>query len=174
MVVSLVNVLAIADNVEVKTFRPVHGIAVVIAFSLLMWLASYALEGGLRRSGHQRVAPQRDGTVRIDITGQDPLQVRFFRFLNPANQEVEFFVARDAAGDFQVAFDANEVCFKHDRGYREEGEWVVCNWCDKAFRIDAINQGGGGCKPVPLDFQLQNKEMVIAEAEILKGWRFFR
>ena len=155
-------------------FRPIHGIFVVPLFMGAILVADYALEGRLGQAGYERVAPERDGTVAIDLAGLEPRQVRFYRFLNTSNQEVKFFVGRDAEGHLQVAFDANEVCAKGKRGYRSEGDWVVCNKCDKAFRLAEVNAGGGGCKPVPIAFREADDQLVLAESEILKGWRLFR
>ena len=73
----------------------------------------------------------------------------------------------------QVAFDANEVCAKSKRGFRHEGEWMVCNKCDKAFRLVSINSGGEGCSPIPVQHQAAGSELVLAESDILRGWRLF-
>ncbi len=166
----------VADNggMSARRFKPLHAVLLVALISVGVVAAEYALEGGFTRSGYTRVAPAQDGSVRIRVADLGPSQVRFFRFLNPSNQEVKFFVGRDPAGEIQVAFDANEICFKTGRGYRHEGDWVVCNKCDKAFRLDEVNAGGGGCKPVPLAHRLAGDELVLTEAQILEGWRFFR
>jgi uncharacterized membrane protein len=111
--------------------------------------------------------------VRIAAEGIGPRQVKFYRFLNPSNQEVPFFVGRDDAGHLQVAFDANEQCAKFKRGFRHDGEWMVCNKCDKAFRLLEINSGGEGCTPIPVHHQLAGSELVLAETDILQGWRLF-
>lgn len=155
-------------------FKPIHGILVVLLFMGTILVADYALEGRLGQAGYERVAPERDGTVTIELAGLEPRQVRFYRFLNTGNQEVKFFVGRDEAGHVQVAFDANEACAKTKRGYRHEGEWLVCNKCDKSFRLSEVNAGGGGCKPVPLAHRLQGSELLLAETDILQGWRLFR
>ncbi|HSF39649.1 MAG TPA: Fe-S-containing protein [Thermoanaerobaculia bacterium] len=155
-------------------FKPIHGVFVVLVFVAAILVGELALEGRLGRSGFERVNPGSDGTVRIDVSDLSPQEVRFFRFLNSGNQEVKFFVGRDAAGQVQVAFDANEPCAKAKRGYRHEGEWLVCNKCDKAFRLAEVNAGGGGCKPVPLKHQVNGGELLLAEGDVLQGWRFFR
>ena len=62
---------------------------------------------------------------------------------------------------------------KNKRGFRHESEWMVCNKCDKSFRLSEVNAGGGGCKPVPLRFQLAGGELLIAQADVLAGWRLF-
>ena len=155
-------------------FRPIHGIILVVLFLAGVLFADFALDGGARRANQERVQPDRQGLVRIDVSSLKSPDVRFFHFINAGNQEVEFFVARDPSGELQVAFDANEVCYKKRRGYRPEGEWVVCNACDKAFRVAEINSGGGGCKPVPLEFQVAGGELLLREDDVLRGWRYFR
>ncbi|HSF42500.1 MAG TPA: Fe-S-containing protein, partial [Thermoanaerobaculia bacterium] len=139
-------------------FKPIHGVFVVLVFVAAILVGELALEGRFGGAGFERVKPGSDGTVRIDVADLSPQEVRFFRFLNSGNQEVKFFVGRDAAGQVQVAFDANEPCAKAKRGYRHEGEWLVCNKCDKAFRLAEVNAGGGGCKPVPLKHQVNGGE----------------
>ncbi|HYU33185.1 MAG TPA: Fe-S-containing protein [Thermoanaerobaculia bacterium] len=156
-----------------RRFKPVHGIVLVLLFVGVVLLAELAFEGKLASSQMQRVSPDRNGMVRISLAGLQPLQVRFYQFLNAGNQEVHFLVGRDPAGHVAVAFDASEDCAKNKRGFRPEGEWLVCNKCDKAFRLAEVNAGGGGCKPVPLEHQVDGDEVVIAEADILKGWRLF-
>lgn len=157
-----------------RRFKPSHGIFLVLLFLGAVLVADLALEGRLGNSDFERVSPGRDGAVRVSLEGLEPLQVRFFQFLNAGNQEVRFLVGRDSAGHVQVAFDANEPCAKAKRGYRAEGEWLVCNKCDKSFRLIEVNAGGGGCKPVPLEHSVEGDELVIAEADILQGWRLFR
>jgi uncharacterized membrane protein len=154
-------------------FRPVHGVIAVVLFAAVVIVADLALDGRLGAPGYQRVAAGADGEVRISLAGLGAQQVRFYHFLNPANQEVWFFVGRDAAGQVQVAFNASEVCAKRKRGFRHEGEWIVCNQCDKSFHLAEVNDGGGGCKPVPLRHQILDGEVLIAQADVLAGWRLF-
>lgn len=157
-----------------RRFKPVYGALIVLAFVGVVVVAELALDGQLSHAGFDRVAPERDGKVRIAVGDLTEDEVRFFRFLNTSNQEVKLFVGRDGGGTVQVAFDANEICFKSKRGYRHEGEWLVCNKCDKAFKLSEVNAGGGGCKPMPIRHQVAGTELVLAEADILEGWRLFR
>jgi uncharacterized membrane protein len=155
-------------------FKPVHGVLAVVLFAGVVVAADLALQGRLGKPAYERVAAGPDGTVRISLAGLEPQQVRFYHFLNSANQEVWFFVGRDPAGQVQVAFDASEVCAKSKRGFRHEGTWVVCNKCDKSFRLAETNAGGGGCRPVPLRFAVAGGELLLAQADVLAGWRLFR
>jgi uncharacterized membrane protein len=157
-----------------RTVRPIHGLILVVLAAAAVVAGDYALEGGFSRSQFERVAPGADGTVRIGLADLAKEQVRFYRFLNPANQEVKFFVGRDAAGAVQVAFDASDVCLKRKRGFRHEGDWMVCNQCDKSFRLESINSDPGGCAPRALAHSLEGDTLVLTEDAVLAGWRFYR
>jgi len=161
------------QNSRMRRFKPIHGVFVVLVFVGLVLLADLALEGRLSGASLERVSPGPDGDVHVSLAGLGPQQVRFYRFLNSGNQEVHFFVGRDAAGAVQVAFDASETCAKLKRGFHHDGEWMVCNKCDKAFRLSEINAGGGGCKPIPLEHRVQGDELVVAQSDVLRGWRLF-
>lgn len=157
-----------------KSLKPMHGAILILLLAGSVMAGSYFLEGGFLRSSYEKVLADEQGLVSLDIADLEAEQVRFFRFINVGNQEVDFFVGRDKNGHVHVAFDANEICYKLKRGYRHQGEWVVCNKCDKSFRLTEINAGGGGCKPVPLAHQLRDDQVILRENDILTGWRYFR
>ncbi len=120
-------------------FKPIHGIAVVAA----VVLGGVVLSSGGAADPHQRVTAGKDGAVRIGIADLHPEQVRFYRYLNPANQEVDFFVGRDGEGTVQAAFDASENHHKLRRGFRFENGWIVDNKCGSTLRLSAVNAGEG-------------------------------
>lgn len=153
--------------------RPVTALGIVLFVLAAGVLADYALDGGFGRGGYTRVRPDAEGIVRVETADLTEGKIRFFRFLNPGNQEVKFFVARDRTGVLQVAFDASESHAKAGRGFRLEDEWVVNNYCDTPTRLAEVNRGGGGDSPVPLAHRLDGTTLVLEEAEILRGWRLF-
>lgn len=155
-----------------KRFKPVYGIVAVLIFSALILVVAFAFDKG--RQDFVRVGPDRQGLVRLEVKSIAPIEARFYRFLNAGNQEVKFFVARDAVGALQVAFDASENDFKRKRGFRKDGEWMVNNKCETAVRLSEVNAGRSGCGPRPLVHHLEGEELVIRENDILEGWRYFR
>ena len=150
-------------------FKPIHGLLLVPLFVAAVFL----LAGGFGLSRHERVSPDANGEVRLDVSSLEPRQVRFYRFLNRGNQEVKFLVGRDASGTVQVGFDASETHARVGRGFRHEGDWLVDNKCDTASHLENVNEGGGGCRPVPLEHHLEGEQLVLRESDILKGWRLF-
>jgi uncharacterized membrane protein len=157
-----------------RRFRPIHGVFLVLVFAAVVVAAQMAYEGQFKSASYELVTPGRDGSMSLDLSGLAPKQVRFFRFLNRGNQEVKFFVGRDTEGVVQVAFDASETCAKTKRGFHQQDGWVVCNKCDKSFKLAEINAGGGGCKPVPLAHRVEGNQLRLAENDVLQGWRLFR
>jgi len=162
------------DNVPVRRFRPWHGLLVVLAFAAAVLGAEYLLGGPASRRTFLRVSPDRQGNVVVDAADLKPLAIRFYHFLNRGNQEVKFFVARDESGAIQVAFDAAETDYKRRLGFRLDGAWIVNNKCGTAVRLADVNSGRGGCTPVPLPFRVDGTNVVLAENDILTGWRYFR
>jgi uncharacterized membrane protein len=154
-------------------FRPIHAIFVVAFFVGAVLIAQKALERRLRGADSERVGPDRNGIVRVDVAGLAPSQVRFYHFLNAGNQEVRFLVGRDRRGALLVAFDAAENDYKRKLGFRQDGDWLVNNKCETAVRLEEVNAGTSGCRPVPLQHRLEGQTLVLAEAEILRGWRYF-
>ena len=152
--------------------RPLHAIFVVGLFVGAVLVADWALDLRARGGNSERVTP-RNGVVELEVGTIAPGQVRFYEFLNPSNQEVRFLVARDRAGTVQVAFDAAENDFKRKLGFRQEGDWLVNNKCDTALRLEEVNAGTSGCRPAPLKHRLVGQKLVLQEADVLSGWRYF-
>jgi uncharacterized membrane protein len=142
----------------------------VIGFLAAVLGADWALGS---RTPRERVAPDARGEVRIDVSSLGNSEVRFFRFLNPANQEILFLVGRDRHGEVLTAFDAAETHFKRRRGFRHQGDWLVDNVCDMAVRLEEVNASTGGCRPIPFRHRLDGQTLVLTEADLLSGWRLF-
>ena len=155
-----------------KRFRPIHGVLIVTGLMAAVLGAERLLSG--HRTSYERVGPDARGEVVLEVGDLRPLQIRFFRFLNAGNQEVKFFVARDENGALQVAFDASDNDFKLRRGFRLDGAWIVNNKCSTSFHVSEINSQPSGCAPVPLRFRAAGDRVVLAESDILEGWRYFR
>lgn len=154
--------------------RPIHALAVVTVFMAVVVFAEYAWEGGFDHSGYERVRPNPEGNVVIDVSDLDEEEVRFYRFLNAGNQEVKFLVGRDGSGTLQVGFDASETHSILGRGFTAQDGWIVDNKCDSAVRLESVNEGGRGCRPVPLEHRVVGDELILAEQDVLRGWRYFR
>lgn len=154
--------------------KPLHAIIAVGAFMALVLAADQFSRGRRAYSAYERIGPDADGVVRLDVGDLERLEVRFYRFLNSGNQEVRFLVGRDREGVVQVGFDSNDSHYKTDRGFSYQDGWITDNKCETTTRLSAINQGGKGCKPAAVKHRVQADQLLITEADMLAGWRYFR
>ncbi len=157
-----------------KKLKPIPALVAILAFMALI-LAADQLSRGLRAySAFERVAPDAGGLVRIGVGDLERLQVRFYRFLNTGNQEVRFLVGRDESDVIQVGFDAGATHTKLRRGFSYQDGWIIDNKCETTTRLSTLNDGGRGCRPVPIEHRVEGDEVIITEADMLSGWRYFR
>jgi len=84
-----------------------------------------------------------------------------------------YFALKSSDGKYRAALDACDVCFRMNRGYRQEGDQVVCNNCGMKFPCDRIGEAKGGCNPHPLPFRIEGVHMVIRKADIASGKEYF-
>ncbi len=154
--------------------RPAYALIAIGVFMALVLAADQYARGRRSYSAYQRVGLAADGVVRIDVGDLERLEVRFYRFLNTANQEVRFLVGRDREGIVQVGFDANDSHYKTGRGFSYQDGWITDNKCDTTTRLSAINQGGRGCKPAAVKHRVEGDQLIVTEVDMLAGWRYFR
>lgn len=88
--------------------------------------------------------------------------------------ELRYFVLKCADGKYRAALDACDVCFRANKGYRQEGEQVVCNNCDMKFASARIGEAKGGCNPHAIPFATEGDAIVVKKADIVAGKRYFR
>jgi hypothetical protein len=110
------------------------------------------------------------GGPEVVSAGQDGMVHLFKGESGP----VDFFVVRSNDGVIRSAFDTCDVCYKALKGYRQEGNDMVCNNCDQRFKTDMINVVKGGCNPAPLKRQKSGENVVIAANDIKAGAWYFK
>lgn len=89
------------------------------------------------------------------------------------NSEIKFFVVKSKDGKLRTAFDTCDVCYKAKKGYRQEGDAMICNNCNQSFATDRIGDVSGGCNPAPLAATVAGDRIEIAVADLAKGAWYF-
>lgn len=135
-------------------------------------VGGWLLFGAESVGGPQFVSADQDGMVRFAAADFKDGKARFYRFEGDSGP-VDFFVVRSHDGVIRSAFDTCDVCYKALKGYRQEGDDMVCNNCDQRFKTDLINQVKGGCNPAPLQRQQSGANIVIAANDINAGAWYF-
>ncbi len=112
------------------------------------------------------------GKVVIPLAEVSDGQAHYYKY-KAGDQDVNFFLLKSRDGAVRAALDACDVCYKSLKGYRQEGDYMVCNNCNMKFESHMINVVKGGCNPAPLTRSVNNGQIVLNERELLDGRRYF-
>lgn len=90
--------------------------------------------------------------------------------------KISFFAIKASDGTIRTAFDACDVCYSSNKGYRQEGNYMVCNNCGNRYPISGLgteNLRGGGCWPGYLPSKTDGENLIIKISDLEKGkYRF--
>ena len=86
---------------------------------------------------------------------------------------IRYFVLKSSDGVIRAAFDACDVCWPANKGYYQEGDYMVCRNCGRKFASVLVNEVKGGCNPAPLNRTVENGKLVIQVKDIQEGRQFF-
>ena len=145
---------------------------VIITIVALAAVGGWFLFGQSPVGGPELVSAGQDGKIRFNAIDFNDGKARFYRFEGQTGP-VDFFVVRSHDGALRSAFDTCDVCYKARKGYRQEGDDMVCNNCDQRFRTHMVNVVKGGCNPAPLQRQLIGETLVLSVNDIEKGAWYF-
>ncbi|HYN74353.1 MAG TPA: DUF2318 domain-containing protein [Candidatus Methanoperedens sp.] len=110
--------------------------------------------------------------VKIPLKALDSGNALFLS-LESEGRPLYYFALKSRNGAYRAALDACDVCFRTNRGYRQEGDQMVCNNCGQKFACDKIGEVKGGCNPHPLAHKEEAGFMVIRKADIVAGKDYF-
>lgn len=144
--------------------------ALLAIVALLGGVGVFLLTGGATQGNASLKSV--NGEIRIDLNKIDDGQAHYFSYASSTG-EIPFFVIKSVDGVMRAAFDACDVCYREKKGYRQEGDMMVCNNCNMKFRSDMINQVKGGCNPAPLNRRIEGKQLVITDSDLLNGAWYF-
>lgn len=169
------------DRKWVKIAAPVLGVLFAV---LALWvfysiygnntsMKSAAAHAGTsdRTSPAAQVKPE-NGEVRIPIADLDARAPHFYVY-QAGGKDIRFFLLRDAEGGVRAALDACHNCFRAKRGYRQEGNTVICNNCGMSFKYENIGIVTGGCNPIPLSRKMAGQVVVFKAKDLEAGAQYF-
>ena len=125
-----------------------------------------------------------------NITGQttidtDPIKIQLSEITETAKwytyefkgTTIIYFVVKAEDGTIKTAFDTCDVCFGAEKGYRQEGNDIICNNCGNAYNIMDLgtkNKKGGGCWPGYLESSIEGNELIIKKSDLEKDMYRFK
>lgn len=108
-----------------------------------------------------------DGQIVLNSAVFDDGLAHYYNYdLN--GKDVYFFVVKDQFGVYRAAGNACQVCADAKMGFRQEGNFMVCNTCGNKYPLEKIATEKGGCNPVPINpnLQVQNGQLIINGSEL--------
>jgi uncharacterized membrane protein len=165
-----------AQGAEGRSPKNMVKILALVAVALVA-VAAYVVAGA--GGGDAASAVAADGKVRA-VNGEVSLPVselsgkaRFYEYQTASGKTVGFFAMRSSDGAYRAALNACDVCFAGKKGYRQEGEDMVCNKCGMHFPSAKINEVKGGCNPIGLERNLAGDKLKLSARELEAGASYF-
>ncbi len=156
-----------------KSRRPVAAMAVCAALVLGGTAAFMASRGGTRSPAQAVSASGPSTEFVLPVSLFSDGKARFYRYDDGAGVTIQYFVLKSSDGVVRAAFDACDSCWPAGKGYRQEGDEMVCNNCRRRFPSTRINVVQGGCNPAPLKRSVRGDDIVITLGDILAGRAYF-
>ena len=129
--------------------------------------------------GCSREAPEHtivvaDGdSVKLPLKEVDDGNVHFYTYKHEG-KNVNFLVRTDAKGRLHTHFDACYSCYKYKRGFRVEGNYILCIACSLKYSLDEdFWDFIGPCAPINLRSKVKGDYLVIEVSRLEKGKRLF-
>ena len=117
------------------------------------------------KTKYTKIKPEGD-EIKIAINKVNDGRPHYYK-IDLSEKEIKFFVLMSDDGIVRVAFDACDVCYPEARGYRQEGDFMICNNCGQSFHESRINIIKGGCNPAPVD-RIFDKQFVYVSIDSLE------
>ncbi len=154
-----------------KSFLPLALVALVILLG--GGLLAYKFIPGAAACKFPEVTAQQ-GQIVLPLGQVSDGQAHFFSYRAAGGTEINFFVLKSDDGVVRAALDTCDACYHAQKGYRQEGNEMVCNNCNMRFPSNMIAEVHGGCNPAPLKQTLAGGEVRIAEADLVAGAWYFQ
>lgn len=108
-----------------------------------------------------------NGVIKIALKEIDN-KARFYRY-KFIDKDVDFFLLKSNDGVIRAALDACDVCFRARKGYKQDGDYMICNNCGQTFASSRINEIKGGCNPSPLERNIVGDNIEINVSDLFQG-----
>lgn len=153
--------------------NPVKMLALVVLIAGVAIAGYFAINGfGDKQSAS--AAKKRSDAVTVALADLEGGRAKFFDYTTSSNTPVRFFAVKGADGKYRAAMDACDTCFHAKKGYRQEGDFMVCNNCGMKFHSNLINQVSGGCNPVGVACAVEDGQLVIKTSELESRGNYFQ
>jgi len=110
-----------------------------------------------------------NGEVRIPLSQVNDGELHRFSAVTDTG-EIRFWMWKKPDGKLATLFDACEIC--GSVGFYKDGNSIVCKNCAAPINPQTVGQPGG-CNPVPLKSVESGDYVVITQADLAAGGKYF-
>ena len=114
-----------------------------------------------------------DNFIKIPLS-EATSQAKWYEY-DLGGGKIKFFAVKAGDGSIKTAFDACDVCYKYGKGYRQAGNYMVCNNCGNRYPIAGLgaeNKNPGGCWPGYLPNVVEEDYVLIKKSDLENNrWR---
>ncbi len=139
---------------------------------LVLCLAAVKAHAFLGFSNGYPEAEITDGAVHLPVADIEDGKAHFYAH-KAQGKDIRFFVVKSSDGVIRAAFDACDVCYPENKGYEQDGDFMVCKNCGRRFHSSQINVVQGGCNPSPLTRTEADGMVTIKASDIEAGATYF-
>lgn len=107
-----------------------------------------------------------NGEVSLTAGVLDDNLAHYYNTKLPSGKTVYFFLVKDKKGVYRAAANACQVCFDSRMGFRQQGDFMVCNTCGNKYPLQKIATEKGGCNPIPINPNLKVKDGKITIRQV--------
>jgi len=145
-------------------------ILIIVFFCLVFIIFAFLSKGfGL----FQSTQVDSDNFVQIPLS-EITNQTQWYEY-DLDGKKIRLFAIKAKDGSIKTAFDACDVCYYSGKGYRQEGDYMVCNNCGNRYLIAGLgteNKNPGGCWPGYLSNIVEGDYLLIKKGDLERGsWR---
>lgn len=108
-----------------------------------------------------------------DVSEFDDGQAHFFEYVTTDGLTMRYFIIKSSDGIIRSALDACDACWHAGKGYRQDGDEMVCNNCRMRFASTKIMEVKGGCNPSPLKREVVDGKVRIKFEDLEQGRKYF-
>lgn len=153
---------------RIAVYRVITSLFVGLIFAFLCSISAYGFSFFDQYEEIEAV----NGELKIPVRDIDDGNAYYFSHKIDGN-DVKFFIVKSLDGVIRAAFDACDVCYPAQKGYTQDGDFMICNNCGRRFHSTRINVEKGGCNPAPLAREIVGKQLVIKVSDLTLGSKYF-
>jgi len=124
---------------------------------VLMLGAEFVYAQAMNEPSAAAAVAAQNGEVQIPVAQLADSTLHFYS-ADIGNTTVRFMVVHEATGQYVTALDACEIC--GSKGYKQEGQNVICRNCGAVIYIPSIGQKGG-CNPIPVKSRVEGETVIV-------------